>query len=55
MTASLILVDDPSAYITPDVIVDFTTADLSQVGPDRVRVAGISGKPRTPTLKVHIF
>jgi len=47
-------VHDPSNYITPDVIVDFTTADLSQVGPDRVRVAGISGKPRTPTLKVSI-
>jgi hypothetical protein len=34
--------------------VDFTTTQLEQVGPDRVRVTSISGKPRTPTLKVSI-
>jgi hypothetical protein len=47
-------VHDPANYITPDVVVDFTTARLEQDGPDRVRVTGISGKPRTPTLKVSI-
>jgi len=47
-------VHDPGYYITPDVVVDFTTARLEQVGPDRVRVTNISGKPRTPTLKVSI-
>lgn len=47
-------VHDPANYITPDVVVDFTTARLEQVGPDRVRVSGIGGKPRTPTLKVSI-
>jgi hypothetical protein len=47
-------VHDPANYLTPDVVVDFTTAKLEQVGPDRVRVSGISGKPRTPTLKVSI-
>ncbi len=47
-------VHDPANYITPDVVVDFTTATLEQIGPDRVRVTGISGKPRTPTLKVSI-
>ncbi len=47
-------VHDPANYITPDVVVDFTTAQLEQVGPDRVRVTNISGKPRTPTLKVSI-
>jgi len=47
-------VHDPGNYITPDVVVDFTTARLEQVGPDRVRVTGISGKSRTPTLKVSI-
>ena len=47
-------VHDPANYITPDVVVDFTTARLEQVGPDRVRVSHISGKPRTPTLKVSI-
>ncbi len=47
-------VHDPANYITPDVVVDFTTARLQEVGPDRVRVSGITGKPRTPTLKVSI-
>lgn len=47
-------VHDPANYITPDVVVDFTTARLEQLGPDRVRVSGLSGKPRTPTLKVSI-
>ncbi len=47
-------VHDPANYLTPDVVVDFTTAKLEQVGPDRVRVTNISGKPRTPTLKVSI-
>jgi hypothetical protein len=47
-------VHDPGNYITPDCIVDFTTAKLTQDGPDRVRVSGISGKPRTPSLKVTI-
>jgi hypothetical protein len=47
-------VHDPANYITPDVVVDFTTAVLEQVGPDRVKVRNIGGKPRTPTLKVSI-
>jgi hypothetical protein len=47
-------VHDPANYITPDVVVDFTTTQLEQVGADRVRVTKISGKPRTPTLKVSI-
>jgi hypothetical protein len=47
-------VHDPARYITPDVVCDFTTVDLAEVGGARVRVGGISGKPRTPTLKVSI-
>ena len=47
-------VHDPANYITPDVVVDFTTSRLEQVGPDRVRITNLSGKPRTPTLKVSI-
>jgi hypothetical protein len=47
-------VHDPSRYITPDVVVDFTSARLEQLGRDRVRVSGIGGKPRTPTLKVSM-
>jgi hypothetical protein len=47
-------VHDPANYITPDVVVDFTQARLEQAGEDRVRVTGLTGKPRTPTLKVSM-
>ena len=47
-------VHDPARYLTPDVVVDFTRARLEQVAPDRVRVTGLTGTPRTPTLKVSI-
>ena len=42
----------PSAYITPDVVADFTTIRLAQDGKDRVQVSGIEGRPRTGTLKI---
>jgi hypothetical protein len=45
-------VHDPAAYITADCIADFTTIRLNDDGPDRVRVTGVKGKPRTPYLKV---
>ncbi len=45
---------DPHSYITPDCIADFTTVRLENVGPDRVRVFGIEGRPATDTLKVSI-
>ncbi|MBX6362730.1 MAG: DUF1446 domain-containing protein [Gemmatimonadetes bacterium] len=45
---------DPREYITPDVIADFTTIRLAQEGPDRVRVSGVRGRPRTDRLKVSI-
>ena len=45
---------DPHAYITPDVIADFTTIQLADDGPDRVRVFGIEGRPPTDKLKVSI-
>ncbi len=47
-------VHDPANYITPDVVVDFTTAQLQEIGHDRVAVSHIGGKPRTDTLKVSI-
>jgi hypothetical protein len=47
-------VHDPSTYLTPDATVDFTTARIEDLGGDRVRVSGVSGKPRSPTLKVSI-
>jgi hypothetical protein len=45
---------DPRSYITPDVIADFTTIQLADDGPDRVRVHGIKGRPPTDKLKVSI-
>lgn len=45
---------DPHAYITPDVIADFTTIRLAADGENRVRVSGIKGKPATDKLKVSI-
>jgi hypothetical protein len=45
---------DPTSYITPDVIADFTTIQLADDGTDRVRVFGIKGRPPTDKLKVSV-
>lgn len=45
---------DPSAYIQPDVVADFTGARLESVGLDRVSLKGISGAPRPEQLKVSV-
>jgi hypothetical protein len=45
---------DPHEYITPDCVADFTTIQLEDAGPDRVRVYGIVGLPATEFLKVSI-
>jgi hypothetical protein len=45
---------DPRSYITPDVVADFTTIQLSSDGENRVRVSGIKGRPPTDKLKVSI-
>jgi hypothetical protein len=45
---------DPHAYITPDVVADFTSIQLEADGENRVRVHGITGGPPTPFLKVSI-
>ncbi|MFN8497916.1 MAG: acyclic terpene utilization AtuA family protein, partial [Anaerolineae bacterium] len=45
---------DPNNYFAPDGVADFTTLHLEEIGPDRVRVTDMSGKPRPDTLKVCI-
>src|ERR1051325_1788291 len=45
---------DPTAYITPDCIADFTTIRLEQAGRDTVRVSGVRGRPATDKLKVSL-
>jgi hypothetical protein len=45
---------DPHAYITPDVVADFTSIHLEAAGENRVRVSGIKGRPATDKLKVSI-
>jgi hypothetical protein len=45
---------EPREYITPDCIADFTTIQLAQAGPDRVRFTGIKGRPATEFYKVSI-
>lgn len=45
---------DPHEYITPDVVADFTTIQIEDAGPNRVRVFGIKGRPSTDKLKVSI-
>jgi hypothetical protein len=43
---------DPRGYITPDVVADFGTIRLEQIGRDRVRVWGVKGRPAPANLKV---
>ena len=45
---------NPTEYITPDVVADFTTIQLEDLGQDRVRVHGVKGRPNTDKLKVSI-
>jgi hypothetical protein len=45
---------DPTRYITPDCVADFTTIRLAPAGRDRVRVSGVRGRPAPDQLKVSI-
>lgn len=45
---------EPTRYLTPDVVADFTSIRLAQEGPDRVRVHGVRGSAPTGTYKVSV-
>lgn len=45
---------DPRSYFAPDAIADFTSIQLEEEGPDRVRIRGVQGRAPTDMLKVSI-
>ncbi|GAA1202122.1 acyclic terpene utilization AtuA family protein [Prauserella alba] len=47
-------VDDPAAYVTPDVVADFSGVTFADTGPDRVTARGATGGPRPDGLKVTL-
>jgi hypothetical protein len=47
-------VHDPTQYIQPDVVADFSQVKVEEIAADRVRVSGGRGTKRTGTLKVSV-
>jgi hypothetical protein len=47
-------VHDPTRYLQPDVVADFSGVAVTKAGPDRVRIEDGGGRPRTGTLKVSV-
>jgi len=47
-------IHDPAAYLTPDVVADFSAVTMRQSGPDRVTIHGASGHPNSGMLKVSV-
>ncbi len=45
-------IGDPSAYIVPDVVCDFSSIKLEQIAEDQIKVSGVKGRPPTRTYKV---
>ena len=47
-------IGDPARYVHAPAVVDFTTTTVTQVAPDRVRIAGTTGGPKPPTARVAL-
>lgn len=47
-------IHDPSNYLTPDVIADFSNIQVEEIAANVVKVFGGSGKPKTGLLKTSI-
>ena len=47
-------IENPAAYLQPDVVADFSNVTLTQLGPDRVLVRGATGRQRPDKLKVTV-
>ncbi len=47
-------IHDPAQYLQPDVIADFSAVTMRTDGPDRVRVEGACGQPKSGQLKVSV-
>jgi acyclic terpene utilization AtuA family protein len=52
VTAQLLYEIGGPRYLSPDAVARFDTIEVSQVGPDRVRISGVRGEPPPPTVKV---
>lgn len=47
-------IHDPSTYLTPDCIADFSNVTFTEISNDVVEVKGATGREKTDTLKVSI-
>ncbi|MGK5040703.1 acyclic terpene utilization AtuA family protein [Janthinobacterium sp. GB1R12] len=47
-------IHDPAAYLTPDVVADFSRVRMEQAGTDRVAITGATGHPKSGLLKVTL-